>query len=148
MYLLGHQRLYSITWLRIGIPTLTCMSSATSMDFPDSLSPPISIVHRFRDVFQATSCIDTELLYIGSSWSTCLCSSMRRGPQYCIAYEFVLTSPAVSHKPRSSHWDNFCDGWLVAVQLLICVVLLPGLVQYSAQHFCIIAVKLFLHAFC
>ena len=38
--------------------------------------------------------ISTELLYIGSSWSTCLCSSMWRGPQDYIAYEFVFTSPA------------------------------------------------------
>ena len=32
--------------------------------------------------------------YIGSS---CLCSSMWRGPQEYITYEFVLTSSAVSH---------------------------------------------------
>ena len=35
---------------------------------PDPLSPPASIVHRSRKVFQASSCIDTELLYIGSCW--------------------------------------------------------------------------------
>ena len=39
----------------------------TCMDFPDSLPPLISIVHRSRQVFHATSCICTELLQIGSS---------------------------------------------------------------------------------
>ena len=39
------------------------------MDLPDPLSPPVSIAHRSRRVFQATSCIGTELLYTGSSWS-------------------------------------------------------------------------------
>ena len=37
---------------------------ATSTDFPDPLSSPDSIVHRSRQVFQATSCIGTELLYV------------------------------------------------------------------------------------
>ena len=62
--------------------------------FPDPLSPPFSIIHRFRKVFKATSCIGTELLYVGSSWSSCLCSSMRRGSQEYVTYEFVSTSPA------------------------------------------------------
>ena len=42
---------------------------------------PFSIVHCFRQVFRATSRICTELLYVGSSWSSCLCSSMWRVPQ-------------------------------------------------------------------
>ena len=33
----------------------------------DLLSPLVSIVHYSREVFKATSCIGTELLYIGSS---------------------------------------------------------------------------------
>ena len=37
---------------------------AARKDFTDSLSPPVSIVHRSRQVFQATSCIGTELWYI------------------------------------------------------------------------------------
>ena len=40
-------------------------SHATCMDLPNPLSPPVSIVHRSRQVFQAKSCIGTELLYIG-----------------------------------------------------------------------------------
>ena len=49
---------------------------AASMDLPDPLLPPISIVHHSWKVFQATSGIGPELLYIGSSWSFCICSSM------------------------------------------------------------------------
>ena len=49
--------------------------------------------------------------------------------------------------PGSSNLDSFCDGWQVAVQLLLCGVLPPGLVQYCSQHSCVIAVKLFLHTF-
>ena len=45
-------------------------------DIPDPLSPPSPIIHCFRQVFRITSCIGTELLYVGSSWSSCLCSSM------------------------------------------------------------------------
>ena len=56
--------------------SLSCRSASTG--FPDTLSQPVSIVHRSREVFKATSCIGTEQLYIGSSWSSCLCSSMWR----------------------------------------------------------------------
>ena len=77
-----------------------------------------------------------------------LCSSMWRGPQKYIAYEFDLTSPAVSCMSGSSNLDSFHDGWLVAAQLLFCGVLAPGLVQYSSQHSCVIAIKLFLHMLC
>ena len=63
--------------------------TASSTDLPDPLSPSISIVHRFREVFQATSYIGTKLMCIGSSWSSFLCSSMWRGSQEYIAYESV-----------------------------------------------------------
>ena len=80
------------------------------MDLPDLLSPPVSIVYRFWEVFQANSCIGTELLYLGSCWSSCLCSSTFRRLQEYIAYEFVLTSPAVSCMTGSSSLDSFRDG--------------------------------------
>ena len=118
---------------------------AASTDLPDPLSPPVSIVHRSREVFLAISCIGTELLYIGSSWSPCLCSSMWRGPLENIAYEFVLTSSAVSCMSSLSNFDCFRDGWQMAVQLLLCGVLPPGLVQYCSQYSCVIVVQLFLH---
>ena len=110
---------------------------------PDPISPRFSIVHRSRGVFQAISCVSTELWYIDSSWSSCLCTSMWRGLQEYVNYEFVLTSPVVPRMSGSSNFDRFRDGWQVAVHLLFCVVRPPGLVQYGSQYFCVIAVKFF-----
>ena len=83
---------------------------AISVDMPDPFSPPFSINHCFQ-LFRATSRISTELLYGGSSWSSCLCSSMWRGPQKYVAYDLVRTSPAVSHMSCSSNFDSFRVGW-------------------------------------
>ena len=47
----------------------------------------------------------------------------------------------------SSNFDSFRDGWYVALPLLFCGILPPELVQYSAQHSCIVAVKHLLHTF-
>ena len=96
---------------------------------------------------RSSSCIGTELWYIGSSWSSCLCSSMWRDPQEYVTYEFVPTSPAVSCISSSSRLYSFRDGWYVTVHLLLCRVLPPGLVQYSSQHSCVVSVKYFLHTF-
>ena len=41
---------------------------AASTAIPDLLSPPVSIVHRSREVFQAISCIGTKLLYCSTIW--------------------------------------------------------------------------------
>ena len=46
-----------------------------STDISDPLSPYLPIVHCFRE---ATSRIGTELLYVGSSWTSYLCSAMWR----------------------------------------------------------------------
>ena len=114
---------------------------------PDPLSSPFPIIHCFQQVIRATSHIGTELLYVGSSWLSCLCSSMWRGPQEYITYELIPTSPAVSHMSGLSNFDSFHDGWWVLLQLLLCGVLPPGLVQYCSQHSCVVTVKLFLHTF-
>ena len=82
-----------------------------SMDIPYPLSPPLPIVRCFRQVFRATSCIGTELLYVGSSWSFYFCSSMWRGPQEYITYELVPTSTVVSRMSGSSNLYSFRDGW-------------------------------------
>ena len=136
------------------LPPAICKSSSSSSscwaartNLLDRLLPPISIVHRSRQVFKATSYIDTELLYIGYSWSSCLCSSMWKGLLEYITYEFAPTSLAVSHMSGLSNLDSFNDGWYVAVLLLLCWVLPPGLVQYCSQHSCVAAVKIFLHVF-
>ena len=60
-----------------------------------------------------------------------------------VAYEIILTSPVVSRMSDSSKFDSFRDEWQVAEWLLFCRVLLSGLVQYSSQHSCVIALKLF-----
>ena len=60
------------------------------MNLPDPLSTPVSIDHRSRQVFQATLLIITELWWIGSTWSSNLCSSMWNGLQEYIAYELSL----------------------------------------------------------
>ena len=101
-----------------------------------TLSQPVSIVHRSRQVLKTTSCIDTELWYIDSSVSSSLCSFVYRGLLEFITYQFLLTSPAVTRMSGSSNLGSFRDGWYVAVQLLFWRVLHPGLVQYGSQHSC------------
>ena len=68
---------------------------------------------------------------------------MWRGPHKYITYEFVLTSPAVTCMSGSSNFDSFCDGWWVAVQLLLCGVLPPGFVQYCSQDSCVVPSSFF-----
>ena len=46
------------------------------ISWPSLATPPYCL---FRLVLRATSRIGTELLYVDSSWSSCFCSSMRRG---------------------------------------------------------------------
>ena len=77
----------------------------------DSLPPSFSIVHRFQQVFKATSCIRAELFYVHSSLSSWLRSSIWSGPQEYITYEFIPTSPAVSRMSGLSNLDSFHDGW-------------------------------------
>ena len=69
---------------------------AACADIPDRLSPFLPIIHRLRQVFRVTSRVLTQLLYVGSCWSSHSCTSMCGGPQEYIAYELVLASPAVS----------------------------------------------------
>ena len=62
------------------------------------------------------------------------------GPSEYITYEFVPASPAVSCMSGSSNLNSFRDRRQVAVQLVSCGVLPPGLVQDCSQHSCVIAV--------
>ena len=126
---------------------LSSSCHAASMDIPDPLSPLLPIVHRLWQVFRATSHLLTQLLYVCSSWSSCFCPAICGGPQEYITYELVPASPAVSCMSGSSNLDSFHDGRQVAVQLVPCGVLLPGLVQYRSQHSCVIAVQLLLQLF-
>ena len=63
---------------------------AARTDLFDLFLPPVSIAHL------ATSCIGTDLLYIGSCWSYNFCSSMWRGSHKHIAYKLVLIFTSVS----------------------------------------------------
>ena len=112
---IGPRGLFSNYWNKIGILDIILLSSsshrAISTDIPDPLSPPLSIVHCFQQVLRDTSRIGTELLYVGSSWSSCLCPSMWRGPQEYITYELVPASTAVSRMSGSSNFDSFRNGW-------------------------------------
>ena len=74
-----------------------------------SLHSSLSSITSCRS-FRDTSCISTELLSIGFGWSPQTCSSVWRCPQEYIAYEFVLTSPAVSCIFWSSYLDVFWYG--------------------------------------
>ena len=60
--------------------------------YPWPLSPPLPIVHHFRQVLRTTFRIYTELLYVGSCWLPCLFSAICWGPQEYITYELVPTS--------------------------------------------------------
>ena len=71
---------------------------AISTDISDPLSPHLPIVHCFLQVLKSTSLIGTELLYVGSSETSCLCT-----------YELVPTSAAVSRMSASSNFDSFRD---------------------------------------
>ena len=72
---------------------------------------------------------------------------MCRGPKGYITNELIPTSPAVSRMSGLSNLDSFCDGWSVAVQLLLCEVLPSGPVQYCSQHSCVVAIKPLLQPF-
>ena len=80
---LGRNTIISIRQISLSYDWSSSSSScrAASIDIPDPLSPLLPIVHRLWPVFRSTSRILTELLYVCSSWSSCLCSSMRRGQQ-------------------------------------------------------------------
>ena len=117
-------------WLTCRTATSSSSCHVASKELTEPLAWPVSIVHFYREVFRVMPCICIELLYIDYCWSSCICSSIWRGPKEYIAYEFVLTSKAVSHMPALSNLDSFREEWWVAAQLLFCGVLPPGLVQY------------------
>ena len=67
------RKILSLSWLGPDLFLIILSPSlsyhATSTDLPDTYSPPVSIIRRSQEVFQATSYISTELWYIGSSWT-------------------------------------------------------------------------------
>ena len=77
-----------ITVLKIA-PSSSPSCNATSTDLLDPLSAHVSIIHRSLEILKSISSIGTELLYIGSSWPSCLCSSMWMNPPEYITDKFV-----------------------------------------------------------
>ena len=110
----------------------SCRGAST--DIPDPLSPLLPIVHRLRKVFRATSRILTQLLNVCSSWSSCFCPAICGGPQEYITYKLVPASPAVSCMSSSSNLDCFRDGRQLAVQLVLCGMLPPGLSGHTLDY--------------
>ena len=115
-------------------------SRAGSTGIPDPMSPLFLIVHRLRQVFWTTSRILTQLLNVCLYWSSCFCTAVCGGPLEYITYKFVPASPAVSCMSGSSNLNSFRDRRQVAVQLVSCGVLPPGLVQDCSQHSCVIVI--------
>ena len=62
---------------------------------------------------RSSSHIGTELLYVVSSWLSCLCTSLWRAPQEYIPYELILTSPEVSRMSGLPNFDSFWDRYSI-----------------------------------
>ena len=86
------------------LPYLMKIISSSNTDIPNTLSLLLPIVHCFWQVHRAISRFLTELLYVGSSWSSCFFSAIWGGRYDYITYELV---PAMS---GSSNFDSFRDG--------------------------------------
>ena len=93
------------TYIRFSVFDSISSSSccAISTDIPGRLSPHLPIVHWFRQILRATSRIGTELLYVGSNWTSCLCSSMCRGPDTWDTAREVGGSSWVMYNSPASH---------------------------------------------
>ena len=100
------------------------------------------IVHCFRQVFRTTSRNGTELLYVGSSWSSCLCSALWRGHR---STSLMNSSLLLLQYPSCLvRLTLMVSLWvLCAVQLLLCRVVPLGLVQYCSQHYSVVASSFF-----
>ena len=117
----------------------SCRASGT--DVSDPLSPLFPIVHRLRQVFWTTSRILTQLLNVYSCQLSCFCMAMCGGPEKYITYEFITASLAVSCMSGSSNLNSFRDRRQMAIQVVSCRVLLPGLVQ--TKSYIITTAKIF-----
>ena len=94
---------YTCVYIYIYISSSSCQGAST--DFFNSLA-----THPYRPSLLARSPGYILYWYRGASWSSNFCSSMWRGLQEYITYEFVLTSPAVSCMSGSSGLDSFVMG--------------------------------------
>ena len=61
---------YHICYIYIYIYIYISLCHTITTDISDPLSPHLPIVHYFRQILRATSYIGTELLYVGSNWTS------------------------------------------------------------------------------
>ena len=74
---IGNIRLYFLNdTLKVVIILIIKIMSRHQHGYTRPSPATSSIIHRFWYIFKATSCIDTELFYVGSSWLSNLCLSM------------------------------------------------------------------------
>ena len=113
---------------------------AISTDIPDPLSHPS---------LQSIASGRSSRIHLVSTQSCCM--QVRAGrPVFARPCEGVHESTSLM---SSSLFLQQCPECLVRliltvfVQLLLCGVLPPGLVQYRSQHSCVVTVKLFLNPF-
>ena len=113
-------------YIYIYISSLSC--GAISTDVLDHLSLPNSIVHRSRQVHQATCCIGTELLYIGSSWLSylfffCPCkgvhwSTSLMSSSACLIWEFSWW--VVGDHSAAVLWDTASRNGSIQLAAFLC----------------------------
>ena len=83
-----HSWTFFLRWMHTTSSSSSSLSGRTiSTDILDPFSSPFPIVHCFRQVVRATSRIGTELLYVRSSWSSSLCSSIVDPCTWTISYK-------------------------------------------------------------
>ena len=104
------------------ISSSSSLRQAACTDFPNSFWPSGSIIHCSLNVYQATSCVRTELLLISSGWSSYICTSVWRGPLENAADMFVLAPSAVSHMSCSFNLNSLGEGgrWLYSCCFVEC----------------------------
>ena len=119
------------------------ISLTLSLSLSHSLSPSIPIIYCSRQVYQTTSCVRAEWLWVITCRSTNTSTNLWRGPLNNITYEFFLAYPAVSHMSYSSYLDVFSRwkvsghtadvSWSVASR--ICSLYLVIFLCCSSQYF-------------
>ena len=125
------------------VHVLSSLCHTISTDIPDPLSPPsLSSVALGR----------LSGLYTVSTQSCCMqvraghpafarrCEGVHKSTSLMSWFLLLQQFPACLVRLIQ---DCFRDGWLVAIQLQLCGVLPPGLVQYCSKHSCVLAVQLF-----
>ena len=120
--------LFSHLW-HVHVSSSSCWAAST--DFAGPLpQPSLSSIAPGR----------SSRLHPVSTYS-CSIKVLAGRPNFARPCKGVHRGISVSPMSGWSNLDSFRDGWSVAVKLLLCGVLPPGLVQYCSLHLFIIAVN-------